>query len=156
MLTTLDSAGRESGQDSEKIGASEGYSPAGQRRKRVRAGQGENRSKRGVLTDWTAQKESHDSAWRESEQARGTHGLDSAERRSGQVREKMRASEGYSRAGQRRKRDRSELGENRASEGCSPPGQRRKRVRAGQGGNWSKRGVPTDWTAQKEGQVWTG
>jgi hypothetical protein len=43
--------------------------------------------------------------WKECEQARGTHSLESAERQKSEDMEIMGASEGHSRPGERRARD---------------------------------------------------
>jgi hypothetical protein len=54
-------------------------------------------SKSGALTFWRAQVEEQMRTQKESEQARGTHGLESTEGGTNEDTERKRASEGYSR-----------------------------------------------------------
>jgi hypothetical protein len=91
-----------------------------------------NPSERGALTPWGTQTEGQVRTRNESEQARGTHTLESADRGTSQDTERIRASEGHSLSGERRPRDKS-----------------------GHGMNPTNRGALTLWRAQTAGQVRT-
>src|SRR6267142_1475569 len=77
-----------------------------------KSGQGRNPSKGGALTNWRGQTGGQVRTGKESERARGTHGLERADRRTSQDREGIRASEGHSRAGEGRQTDKSGQGRN--------------------------------------------
>src|SRR6267142_1410159 len=80
----LESADGWTSQDMEGIRASEGHSHSGERRRTDKSGHGRNLSKQGALTSWRAQMDGQVRTRKESEQARGTHKLESADRRTSQ------------------------------------------------------------------------
>src|SRR6266850_2096719 len=128
----LESADGRTSQDMEGIRASKGHSRPGKHRRMDKSGHGRNTSKRGALTYWRVQTDGQVRTRKESEQARGTHFLESADGWTSQDMEGIRASEGHSRTGERRQTDKS-----------------------GHGRNPSERGALTNWRAQMDRQVRT-
>src|SRR6266850_2159102 len=101
-------------------------------RGRDKSGHGNKQSKQGALTFWRVQRERQVRTQKQTEQARGTHILESAEGETSQDTETNRASKGHSQTGECRGRDKS--------------GHRYKP---------SKQGGLTNWRSQRERQVRT-
>src|SRR6266850_2131499 len=91
-----------------------------------------NLTKKGSLTDWRVQMDGQVRTWKESDQARGTHRLESADGQTSQDTERIRPSKGHSQTGERRWMDKS-----------------------GHGKNPTERGALTPWRAQTDRQVRT-
>jgi len=78
------SADRQTSQDMERIRLSKGHSLSGECRWTDKSGCGKNLTKQGALTDWRVQMDGQVRTWKESNQARGTHSLESAEGQTSQ------------------------------------------------------------------------
>jgi len=103
----LESAEGETSQDTETNRASKGHSPTGECRGRDKSGHRNKLSKQGALTFWRVQRERQVRTQKQTEQARGTHILESAEGETSQDTETNRASKGHSPTGECRGRDKS-------------------------------------------------
>ena len=128
----LESADRRTCQDVERIRASKGHSPTGERGRTDVEKHGKNPSELGALTNWRAQTDGHVRTWKESERVRGTCRLESTDGWTYQDLERIRASKGYSLTGERRRTDMS-----------------------GHGKNPSEQGALTDWRVRTDGRVRT-
>src|SRR6267142_726512 len=103
----LESADRQTSQDTERIRPSEGHSHPGERRWTDKSGHGKNLTERGALTNWRAQTDGQVRTRKESDRARGTHRLESADGQTSQDTERIRPSEGHSQTGEHRWTDKS-------------------------------------------------
>ena len=112
----LESPDTKTSQDTERMRASEGYSPTGEPRHKDKSEHGKNASQRGALTNWWAQIQRQVRTWKECEPTRGTHVLKSTDTETSQDVERTRASKGNSQTGEIRYRDKSGQKIMRASE----------------------------------------
>jgi len=111
----LKSTDRQKGQDMERIQVSEGHSLPGEHRQTDKSRQGKNLTELGALTNWRAQMGRQFRRWKESNQARGTHQLESADRwtsQESQDMERIQPSKGHSPTGECRQMDKSGHGKN--------------------------------------------
>ena len=121
---------------------------------RDKSGHRRNSTKRGTLTFWRRHREGQVRTWKESDQARGTHRLESA---SGQVRlrkesDRVRGTHQLKMASGGTSEDTQRI---RPSEGHSRPGDGIRRDKSGHGKNPIKRGALTNWRRHRGGQVRT-
>src|SRR6267142_290652 len=91
----------------EKIQLSKGHSQAGECRWMDKSGHGKNPTEQGALTNWRAQTDRQFRTQEESNQARGTHRLESADEWTSQDTERTQLSEGHSQTGEHRQTDNS-------------------------------------------------
>src|SRR6266850_1660568 len=87
----LESIDRQSSQ--ERIQASEGHSQTGEHRQTDQSGHRKNLNMQGALTCWRAQTDGQVRTWKESEQVRGTHSLESTDRQASQDMERIQVRE---------------------------------------------------------------
>src|SRR6267142_732952 len=73
----LKSTDQQTSQDMKRIQANEGHSLPGEHRWMDKSGHGNDPSKQGVHTNWRAWVDGQVRTWKGSEQARGTHFLES-------------------------------------------------------------------------------
>jgi hypothetical protein len=106
----LESGDRGKSQNTEIIRASEEPSLSGERKPRKQSGHRKNPSERGALTFWRLESEDKVRTWKESEQVRGTHGLENGDGETSQDTERVRASDRHSLPRGRRPRDKSRHG----------------------------------------------
>ena len=115
---SLETASGGPSQDSERIRTSEGHSPSGDGIGRDKSGHGKNQTKRGTLTPWRRHREGQVRIQKESDQARGTHELETTSGGTSQNTERIRLSEGHSHPGERIGRDNSGHGKNPTERGA--------------------------------------
>ena len=109
-----------------------GHSHPGDGIGRDKSGHGKHPIERGTLTSWRRHRERQVRTYKESDQARGTHFLETASGATSQDTERIQPSEGY-----------------------SLPGDGIGRDKSGQGKNPTERGALTLWRQHQEGQVRT-
>ena len=138
------------GQDMERNRRSKGHSLPGDDRGRDLLGHGKKSTKRGALTNWRWQIEGLVRTGKETDQARGTHVLETIEGETCQDRERNRPSEGHSHTGDGRGKNLSGHEGNRPSEGHSRPENSRGRDLSGYGKKSTKQGALTNWRQERE------
>src|SRR6267142_740092 len=85
----LESTDGQTSQNMKRIQPSEGHSLPGEHRQTDKSRQGKNLTELGALTNWRAQMGRQFRRWKESNQARGTHQLESADRWTSQETQDM-------------------------------------------------------------------
>ena len=95
---------------------------------RDKSGQGKNLTERGALTFWRQHQEGQVRTWKESEQARGTHQLETASGWTSQDTEGIGPSEGHSHPG----------------DGMGGTNQNTERIRLSEGHSLSEDGIRRD------------
>src|SRR6267142_2251043 len=76
----LETTHEQTSHNMERIQLSKGHSPTEECRQTDKSGHEKNPTKQGALTSWRVQTDGQVRTWNESDQARGTHFLESAER----------------------------------------------------------------------------
>ena len=158
-------------QDTERDQLRKAHSPTGGGKGRDLSGHRKKPSERGALTSWRQQRERLVRIWKEADQARHTHSLETAEGGTCQNMERTRPSEAHSLSGDGRlvraqkETDRVrrthflETEEGRAcqdkertrrSEAHSRPGDGRGRGLSGHGKKLTERGPLTSWRQQRK------
>ena len=93
--------------------------------------------------------------WKETDQARGTHFLETALRGTNQNTKRNRPSKGYSLSRGHIGRDKSGHGKKRRGEGRSLPEDHIERDESGYGEKPAEQGPLTSWRPGREGNVWS-
>jgi len=94
------------------------HSLSGDSRGRDKSGHRKKATEQGVLTHWRQHREGQVRTWKETDQARGTHFLETRERGTSQDTERNQPSKGHSLPGGGRGRDKSEHGKNVTEQGA--------------------------------------
>src|SRR5579863_8793849 len=105
-------------QETERKQQSEGHSPTGDRRGRDKSGHGKKAIEQGALTLWRWQRGGQVRTWKESDQTRGTHGLEMAEEGTSQDTQIKQLSKGHSLSGDSRGTDKSGHGKKVIKQGA--------------------------------------
>jgi len=119
-------------QDTERNRPSKGHSLSGDRIGRYKSGHRKKPTEQGALTNWRPHQEGQVRTWKETDQARGTHSLETTKGGTSQDMERNQLSKGHSQTGDR-------IGRNKS-------GHREKQT---------EQGALTSWRPHWEGQVRT-
>ena len=122
---------------------SKGHSPTEDGRGRDKSGHGKKATKQGELTNWRQQREGQVRTWKESNQARGTHSLETAEGGTSQDMERKQPSKGHSLPETAEGGTSQDMERKQPSKGHSHPGDSRGRDKSGHGKKVTKQGALT-------------
>ena len=155
---------------------SKGHSPTGDHRGRDKSGHRKKGTKQGALTSWRSQREGQGRTWKESNQARGTHFLETTEggevrtwKESDQARGThfLETTEGGGQVKTQKESDQArgthileiteggtsqDMERKQLNKGNSLSGDHRGRDKSGHGKKATKQGALTNWRQQREGQ----
>ena len=129
--------------------ANEGHSLPGERIRKDKSVHGNKQSERRVPTNWRSQREARVTTRKETEQVRGTHGLE-RRRRYKSVQGNKPSERGTHKLESVEEGTSQDTETNRASEGNSLPGEHKGRDKSGHGNKLSGRAALTLWRVHRE------